>query len=65
MGIHIGELEDQAKFIKNELLKVKDVAKIEIYGVQTPTIDVFDQSFCYGTKWSYDWGYDASFRNPE
>ena len=34
------ELEDQAKFIKNELLKVKDVAKIEIYGVQTPTIDV-------------------------
>ena len=34
------ELEDQAKLIKNELLKVKDVAKIEIYGTQTPTIDV-------------------------
>lgn len=34
------ELEDQAKFIKNELLKVKDVAKVEIYGTQTPTIDV-------------------------
>lgn len=34
------ELEDQAKFIKNELLKVKDVAKIEIYGTQTPTIDI-------------------------
>lgn len=34
------ELEDQAKLIKNELLKVKDVAKVEIYGVQTPTIDV-------------------------
>lgn len=35
------ELEDQAKIIKNELLRVKDVAKIEIYGVQPPTIDVF------------------------
>ena len=34
------ELEDQAKLIKNELLKVKDVAKVEIYGTQTPTIDV-------------------------
>lgn len=34
------ELEDQAKLIKNELLKVKDVAKIEIYGTQTPTIDI-------------------------
>ena len=34
------ELEDQAKLIKNEILKVKDVAKVEIYGVQTPTIDV-------------------------
>ena len=34
------ELEDQAKLIKNELLKVKDVARIEIYGTQTPTIDV-------------------------
>ncbi len=34
------ELEDQAKLIKNELLKVKDVAKVEIYGTQTPTINV-------------------------
>lgn len=34
------ELEDQAKLIKNELLKVKDVTRIEIYGTQTPTIDV-------------------------
>lgn len=34
------ELEDEAKLIKNELLKVKDVAKVEIYGTQTPTIDV-------------------------
>lgn len=25
---------------QNELLKIKDVAKIEIYGIQTPTIDV-------------------------
>ena len=34
------ELEDQAKLIKNELLKVKDVARIELYGNQTPTIEV-------------------------
>ena len=34
------ELEDQAKLIKNELLKVKDVARIEINGTQTPTIDI-------------------------
>ncbi|MEL5893019.1 efflux RND transporter permease subunit [Bacteroides sp. GD17] len=34
------ELEDEAKLIKNELLKVKDVAKVEIYGVRTPTIDI-------------------------
>lgn len=34
------ELEERAKLIKNELLKVKDVARIEIYGTQTPTIDV-------------------------
>lgn len=34
------ELEDEAKKIKNELLKIKDVAKVEIYGTQTPTIDV-------------------------
>lgn len=34
------ELDEQAKLIKNDLLKVKDVAKVEIYGVQIPTIDV-------------------------
>lgn len=34
------ELEDQAKLIKNDLLKVKDVAKVEIYGSQVPTIDI-------------------------
>lgn len=34
------EMEDQAKLLKNELLKVKDVARVEIYGLQTPTIDV-------------------------
>ena len=39
-GYSYRELEDQAKLIKNELLKVKDVAKVEIYGVQSPTIDV-------------------------
>lgn len=39
-GRNYRELEDQAKLIKNELLKVKDVARIEIYGTQTPTIEV-------------------------
>ena len=39
-GATYRELETQAKHLKNELLKVKDVAKVEIYGVQTPTIDV-------------------------
>lgn len=34
------EMEDQAKLLKNELLKVKDVARVEIYGVQIPTIDI-------------------------
>ena len=34
------EMEDVAKLLKNELLKVKDVARVEIYGVQTPTVDV-------------------------
>ena len=34
------ELEDEAKLIKNEILKVKDVAKVEIYGTQTPMIDI-------------------------
>lgn len=40
-GYSYRELEDQAKLIKNELLKVKDVAKVEIYGVRTPTIDIW------------------------
>ncbi|MEG1544740.1 MAG: efflux RND transporter permease subunit, partial [Tannerellaceae bacterium] len=34
------ELEDQAKFLKNELLKIKNVAKIELYGIQNRTIEV-------------------------
>lgn len=34
------ELNDQAKIIKNDILSVKDVAKVEIFGVQTPTIDI-------------------------
>lgn len=34
------ELEDRAKLIKDEFLKVKDVAKVEIYGTQIPVIDV-------------------------
>ena len=39
-GYSYRELEEQAKLIKNDLLKVKDVARVEIYGVRTPTIDV-------------------------
>lgn len=34
------ELEEKAKNIKNELLKIKDVAKVELFGVQNPTIEV-------------------------
>ncbi|MGL4851826.1 MAG: efflux RND transporter permease subunit [Phocaeicola sp.] len=34
------ELNEEVKLIKNDLLTVKDVAKVEIYGMQTPTIDV-------------------------
>lgn len=34
------QLDDEAKLIKNELLKVKDVAKVEIYGMPKPTIDI-------------------------
>lgn len=34
------EMEDQAKLIKNELLEVKDVAKIELFGVQNRTVEV-------------------------
>lgn len=34
------ELEDYAKEIKNEILDVKDVAKVELFGIQGRTIDV-------------------------
>lgn len=34
------QIEQQAKIIKNDLLKVPDVAKVEIYGGQVPTIDI-------------------------
>ena len=34
------ELEEQAEIIKNELLDVKDVAKVELFGVQNRTIEV-------------------------
>lgn len=34
------ELEDCAKEIKNELLDVKDVAKVELFGIQNRTIEV-------------------------
>lgn len=34
------EMEDEAKRLKDELLTVKDVARVEIWGTQNPTIDV-------------------------
>ena len=34
------QLADIARDLKNELLTVKDVAKVELFGVQSPTIDV-------------------------
>ena len=34
------DLEDQAKVIKNNILKVKDVAKVEVYGAQQRTVDI-------------------------
>ena len=34
------QLETQAKLIKNDLLKVENVAKIQLFGVQIPTIDI-------------------------
>ncbi|MEG1414460.1 MAG: efflux RND transporter permease subunit [Mucinivorans sp.] len=43
-GYSYRELEQQAKLIKNDLLKVKDVGKVEIYGVQVPVIDIVVQS---------------------
>lgn len=39
-GYTYRELEQQAKLIKNDLQTVPDVSKVEIYGVQTPTIDI-------------------------
>ena len=34
------EMEDMAKAIKNEILSVKDVAKVELFGVQNRTIEI-------------------------
>lgn len=34
------ELEDEAEYIRKELLKIKDVAKIELFGIQSRTIEV-------------------------
>lgn len=34
------ELEDQANKIKNELLGIEDVAKVELFGLQNRTIDI-------------------------
>lgn len=34
------ELEDQVKVIKNELLKIRNVAKVELFGIQNRTIEV-------------------------
>ena len=34
------EIEDMAKAIKNEILSVKDVAKVELFGVQNRTIEI-------------------------
>ena len=34
------DLEDQAQQIKKEILKVKDVAKVELSGIQNRTIEV-------------------------
>lgn len=34
------ELEDEAKRLKDELLTVKDVARVEIWGTQSPTVEV-------------------------
>ena len=39
-GVSWRELEEQAKLIKNEFLSIQDVAKVEIFGVQTRTIEV-------------------------
>lgn len=34
------EMEEQAELIKNELLEVKDVAKVELFGLQNRTIEI-------------------------
>jgi multidrug efflux pump subunit AcrB len=34
------ELEDQATIIKNDLLKVKDVKRVQLYGIQHRTIEI-------------------------
>ncbi len=34
------ELEDEAKRLKDELLTVRDVARVEIWGSQTPTVEI-------------------------
>lgn len=34
------EMEDVAKRLKDEILAVKDVARVEIWGIQNPTVDV-------------------------
>lgn len=39
-GVSWRELEEQAKLIKNEFLSIQYVAKVEIFGVQTRTIEV-------------------------
>lgn len=39
-GVSWRELEEQAKLIKNEFLNIQDVAKVEVFGVQSRTIEV-------------------------
>lgn len=39
-GYSYRALEDEAKKVKNELLKVQDVAKVELFGIQSRTIEV-------------------------
>lgn len=51
-----------AKLIKNELLKVKDVAKVEIYGVQPPTIDVILTPSVMARSGISPFGYFRAFR---
>jgi len=39
-GVSYRDLEAQATLIKNDLLRVKDVAKVQLYGLQHPTIEI-------------------------